>query len=202
MARYRLGIVPGRTFAVLRPMTLLHATAMEAFGVDLDQREIGGDQMLIAAWILTLTPEGLRREMARIEGGEATRDFEEWARDVRDTPDAVSASVNRAINLAFNNCVPGPKGDKPNLLSDGLPQGCGWTIEIAEALAAEYGAPFDRAMETPMASAFAMLACARRRNEIPNGGPDYYDRIRIKRMHDEKLRRQAEADVKANKRED
>lgn len=202
MARYHLGIFPGRTFAVLRPMTLMHAVAMEAFGVDLDQKEIDGDRMLIAAWILALTPEELRQEMAKIEGGGALLDFERWAKCVRDTPDAISASVNRAVNLAFLNCVPGPKSDKPNILSDGMPQGCGWPIEIAEALSSEYGLPFDRAVETPMASAFAMIACARRRNEVPNGGPDYYDRIRVKRMHEEKLRRQAEADVKANKRED
>lgn len=202
MAKFRLGVFPGRTFAALRPMTLLHATAMEAFGVDLDRKEIDGDHMLIAAWILAQTPDQIRREMTRIEDGQATRDFAEWARNVRETPDAISAKVNREINLAFHNCVPAQQSGKPNLLSDGMPQGYGWPIEIAEAMCAEYGMSFREAMETPMASAFAMIACERKRYEVPSGGPDYYDRIRVKRMHEEKLRRQAEADVAAKKKED
>jgi len=49
----------------------------------------------------------------------------------------------------------------------------------AECLCHEYGWTLDAALDTPLATAYALINCARQRNGGKNGGPDYYGRVQM-----------------------
>lgn len=191
--RYAAGFIPVRVSVRLRPITLLHATAMEAFGVSLDAQEIPAEQAMLAAWILSLDVEQVRDAIAH----DSTRDFLRWTERITEAPGEIVRIVNAVVNVAFSTCVPGKRADGPNITNLQGPGGYGWPLETASALAAEFGMTVDQALETPIVRAFGLLACARIRNGGEAGGPDYYERIVCREIHERKERERQEARERA-----
>ena len=141
--------VCGKT--TLLPMTLAHAAAMEAMGVDISTA-IDWDHVLIAAWILATPSAEMRKVMA--EGGSPAA-FRVWCDRENPDPYGVIDGVERIVSAAFNAFVE-PGNDDANAVKiwgGDDPTGFGWELEIAEAIAHEYGLPLDDALDTPMCRA-------------------------------------------------
>ena len=152
------------------PMTLGHAAMLDYLGVDLADR-IDANSILIAAWVLSLTGDDLRRAMAERSGILAA--FEKWCKGRRKSAARIAKAIISIVEEAYSTFVP-PKREGD--VSRSLPSGYGYPLEVCELLCAEYGMPFSEAMDVPMARVYAMLACARARHGGEAGGPDYYER--------------------------
>lgn len=173
----RLRIGPWRTVA-LRPATLADAAAMEAAGCSLlDLDEMTDAQAIIAAWVLSL-PRG---ELERVARGDL-RGLKAFSRRAARRLGRVVSIVKTLAREALLPFVP-PKDEGGGFAcADGLPDGYGWPLEVAEALCAHYGWPTERAMATPVQTAVALLSVGRARGGGAAGGPDYFGRIRLARL--------------------
>ena len=159
------------------PPTLLHAVALEALGVEIDG-DVPPKSVWTAAWVLSLDDPSVA-----VRPGEAEKSASAFMEAHKDDDfDNLSEAVNRALGLAVSTFVPGKaeKGDKQNL--DGLPDGFGWPIEIAERIAHEHSMPFTEAMKIPLVTALAIIAMIRARYGGEFCAPDYYGRIRQKKQ--------------------
>lgn len=159
----------------LGPVTLAHAVAMEAFGVEvLDTNANDEAASCVGAWLLTKKPSELP---AIVMGGRVPDGAFRWMERAKARPPDVAKALDAAFREAFSTYVrPKPEGVKS--YSDGLPDGYGWPLEVAECLSHEYGRPLDEVLAWPLARAFALVAVMRQRNGGEAGGPDYYGRIR------------------------
>lgn len=83
-------------------------------------------------------------------------------------------AVENALNDAFATFVK-PAEDK-NAPKHLTPHGLGWPLELAEFLCAEYGWSWRDALDTPVATAWALVAASRQRHSAPKGGLDYIER--------------------------
>lgn len=170
--------------------TLYHATAIEALGVSFGGGINPGNIYLIA-WFLSMTGKEVAEKMANHD--RIAKGFEAWAKEHSNVSiSALVESANSLINGAMALYIPAAsKKQKP--VANAVPQGLGWTLELGEALAHEYGMPFSEAMSLPLATAFAMMACATKRNGGELGGPDYYERISIGKIKDSVAKAKAAA---------
>jgi hypothetical protein len=162
----------------LRSPTLLHAVALESLGVDMEEREVSPSAAWTAAWVLSLDDPSVA-----VRPGEAERSAAAFMQEHADADqDRLVEAVKRTLGVAVSTFVPGraPKDAKQSL--DGMPDGFGWPIEVAEMIAHEHGIPFADAMRTPCVTAFAIVAMVRARNGGEFDGPDYYGRIKMKRQ--------------------
>lgn len=174
----------------LEPMTMYHIVAMEALGIEVGDRNLNSNQAsVLALWILSQEP----KEMARLVRGENNlAKFTDWVeRHSASLADAHSI-LDGIFKSAFLTFVPA-KQDAGKIRLDDLGEGYGWPIEIAEAVAHEHSRPFDEVMQMPLVRMFALICAMRQRNGGEAGGPDYYDRIRIKAMK-ERMRAKREAE--------
>lgn len=165
-------------FARLRlgPVTLAHAAAMESLGCGFLDGWMEDKFALIAAWVLSLPPSGV----ARAANGDM-RGASRFVRRLQGRVAQVSAAVNLLVEESLLPFVPPKQEANEHLFDDGLPKGYGWPLEVAEALCSRYGWSFDEAMATPVPRALALMAVGRSNCGGEQGGPDYYDRIRIER---------------------
>lgn len=159
----------------LRPMTLARAALLEAVGADL----AGGVTLAnvwLCAWVLSMDGAEVRRVAATADRVPL---FTAWDRE-RATDDyfKVADAVCRIVRAAFAAFVPPEaEGGKETLFASA--NGFGWPLEIAECLCHEYGWGLDAALDTPLATAYALVNCARKRNGGKSGGPDYYGRLQM-----------------------
>lgn len=182
----RLALFPARSHVCrlgpfrrleLRVPTLADAAVMECLGVELLSGTLPDGEALVAAWVLSITPE----RAAKAANGDVRGARRFVKRLARHIP-AVSSIVNAMVEDAFLPFVP-PKAEENGWkVDDGLPDGYGWPLEMAEALCGLYGWTFDYAMAMPLQRAVAMMSVARSRKGAAAGGPDYYNRIRLERM--------------------
>ena len=141
---------------VLRPLTLAGAVRLGEIGVDCGE-PVARDKLMEVAFILS--------------GG---REWRRFLRQAKCGLSELSRAVEAVLNDAFATFVkPMPaKGGTIHL----TPHGLGWPIEYAEWLCAEYGWGWGEALQTPVATVYALEAAARQRNGGSHGGLDYNQR--------------------------
>ena len=167
---------------VLRPLTLGDAVRLGSIGVDVNRR-IPADKLFSVAFVIS--GEAVSSPL-HAHNGEAVssplqlKAYRRFLRRARVGLQELSSAIEKALNAAFETWIPPmeQKGATRQL----TPSGLGWPLEYAEWLCAEYGWSFDRALETPVATVFALVAAARKRNDGKHGGPDYVERVVVKNM--------------------
>lgn len=166
----------------LESMTLLHTVAMEALGIEVCDRNYNSTQKSsIALWLLS-QPAANMRSVIRDTEIDSIGDFQRW---VKNNPEATGENAvsvfDNILRTTFATFVPA-KQEAGKIRMDNLGEGYGWPIEIAEAVAHEHSRPFAEIMKMPLVTIFALICVMRQRNGGETGGPDYYDRIRIRIM--------------------
>ncbi len=158
----------------LRPMTLAHAALLDALGVDLEQG-VTFDNILLHAWVLSMDGAEVRRVAA---SADRVPHFKAWCAKCDPDPYALADAVCRLVRVASAAFVP-PEAEGGGQTVFASAKGFGWPLEVAECLCHEYGWTLDAALDTPLATAYALVNCARQRNGGKNGGPDYYGRVQM-----------------------
>ena len=158
----------------LYPLTVRAAIALGIYGVDF-AREIKGASAILAGAVLSRTISAA--DLADARRGE--KHLKRFARRFRKHTEVLEDAVNQVVDKAFSTRVPFLREGGKVALS---PSGLGWPLELAEALCHEYGWSWESALETPVATAHALMAAAHRRNGGKFGGPDYIERAVIERM--------------------
>lgn len=140
----------------LKPLTLAGAIRLGERGVSLVRRVPSG-QVVEAAFVLSGEPD-LAKFCRRAKFGLAD----------------ISRAVEAVLNDAFATYVKPakPKGSRRHL----TPHGVGWPLELAEWLCAEYGWSWREALDTPVATVYALAAASRQRRGERKGGLDYLER--------------------------
>lgn len=152
---------------VLRPLTLGGAIRLAERGISTGVR-VPKDKLFTAAFVLS---------------GES--DQKKFLRRAKCGLQELSNAVEEVLNTAYETYVkPKPAKDAPQ--NELTPSGLGWALEFAEWLCAEYGWSWQTALDTPVATVYALAAAARSRHGGKHGAPDY-------------IERQFLADVKAGK---
>lgn len=167
--RVRIG---RKKWMTLHPITLERAAVMEAMNCGFLNGPLTAGKALVAAWVLTLDGDALK------EAGRGSTDGAKgFVASLKESATGVARIVNEEIQYAMLPFIPAKSEGSAS--ADGIPEGCGWPLEMVEALCAHYGWSFDEAMKTETARAFALVAVARARSGGEHGGPDYYNRIRV-----------------------
>lgn len=150
---------PSRTAGnvTLKPLTLAGAIRLAARGVSL-RRRVPRGQVAEAAFVLSGEPD-LARFCRRARCGLAE----------------LSRAVEGTLNEAFSTYVR-PRAADAGATRHLTPHGLGWPLELAEWLCAEYGWGWRAALETPVATAWALAAASRQRHGGKHGGLDYLER--------------------------
>lgn len=142
----------------LGPLTLAGAIRLGEAGVDCGVA-VPRDRLVQAAFILS--------------GG---KDFRRFARRSKCGFKELAKAVETVLNDAFSTWIrPLPAADAPSCLQL-TPHGLGWPLEWAEFLCSEYGWTWRAALDTPVATVFALAAACRQRNGGRHAGLDYIER--------------------------
>lgn len=163
---------------VLKPLTLGGALALAALGVAFSRAKCTAAKAPLAAAVLAglLSPDAaLNGEMKCVR--RAVRCAE---RAAGDDLKALAEAVEAVCNDAFaTRIIPAPpKKAKVSF----TPHGLGWPLRLAEQLCADYGWSFEAALETPLARAWALDACARERHGGKHGDFDYIERVEAEKI--------------------
>lgn len=141
---------------VLRPLTLGGAIRLAERGISTNVR-VPKDRLFDAAFVLS---------------GEA--DLKRFLRRAKCGLQELSNAVENVLNTAYETFV------KPSSTGGGVghatPHGLGWPLEFAEWLCAEYGWSWKDALDTPVATVYALAAACRQRNGGRHAGLDYIER--------------------------
>lgn len=140
----------------LRPLTLGGVIRLAERGISIDRR-VPRDKVVEAAFVLS--------------GGE---DFRRFCRRAKCGLVQLSDAVEEVLNDAFETWI-SPRQESGGI-KHATPYGLGWPLEYAEWLCAEYGWSFSAALETPVATVYALTACCRQRNGGKHGTFDYLER--------------------------
>lgn len=159
--------------AELYPLTVGGAIVLGIYGVDFE-REIRGETAILAGAVLSRAVSLADLADARRCGKCLMR----FARRFRKQQAVLEDAVNLIVDKAFATRVPFLRTGGKVALS---PSGLGWPLELAESLCHEYGWSWKDVLETPVATANALMAAAHQRLGGKFGGPDYIERIVIAR---------------------
>ena len=142
---------------VLRPLTLGGAIRLAERGISTGSR-VPKDKLFVAAWILSDSPQ-----------------FRRFLRKAKCGLKELSNAVEEVLNTAYETYVKPLQrnGETQNALT---PSGLGWALEFAEWLCAEYGWGWREALDTPVATVYALAAACRARHGGKHGAPDYIER--------------------------
>ena len=163
----------------LRPMTLGDAILLSVLGVNFNAGTTE-PQALMAGLLLSgrvdsesifcekVVTRQLRRLLAKI-----------GKHHVDELHQAVDAIIDKSFLTKIKFAV--PKGAPIQISPDGL----GWPLVLAEEMCSSYGWSFERAIDTPVARAFALHAANHRRNGGKFGAPDYVERMEIAKKNKE-----------------
>lgn len=165
----------------LKPMTLTHAVALEAFRCSVDGT-LDDSHAIIAAWILSRDSHELLNAIIDSANPRVVKSIVRFTRRMSKRTSRVRDAVNRHVEISFKTYVRGKPSDTGTQLMGSGPEGFGWPLEIAEYLCGEYGWTFEEAMTTPVARALALVSVGRIRLGGESGGPDYYQRIEIEKL--------------------
>lgn len=172
----------------LGPMTLEHAVLFGAFDIPLDEKiPVPAAKVPTAAMILS------SRRWGRVPG---ELDFRRFARRLNGGQKELAAAVESCRSLAMSTYIAPRPAEGETRRTD--PHGLGWPLEIAEFLCGEYGWGWQVALETPCATAHALVAACRQRYGGLHGDFDYVERARSQEVHSrkERARRAAEMEVR------
>lgn len=163
---------------VFHPLTLERAAAMEALGCGITDRDAGDvSGALLAAWILALPDKAV----ASVARSRDISGFRRWSRRLGSGVLKVAAVASGIVSGSTRTFVPPRTSGGSNAVDDGIGHGYGWVLEIAESLMADYSMTMREALGTEASVAFALLAVKRGKHG-ESGGPDYFDRIRMRKM--------------------
>ena len=151
----------------LGPLTIGKFVLLDALGVDAHQ-EITEKEAARAAYVLSMT------DVAVIDLDETKRDFKRFERLVKRHLKAIAKSANEICTDAFLCYVKPPKSEK-NVVSNTM-RGAGWALDFAEALCADYGWSWEKAINTPLSTVFALSAAYLDRYGLRPNCMDYYQR--------------------------
>ena len=170
-------------FQTLRlwPMTLAHVVALEAYGCDIND-ELSRSKSLIAAWVLSRPSKTFDLEIFNELKELEKSGLKRFLKKAMPKAEEIEAAVNRHLNLSFKTYVPSKESTKGRTVMSSGSVGYGWPLEIAEHLCGEYGWSFETAIHTPVARALALVSVGRIRLGGEAGGPDYYQRIDIRKL--------------------
>ena len=151
----------------LGPLTIGRAVLLDALGVD-PQREIAEKDAAIVAYVLTRTDFHVR------PFDESRASFNRFSRRVKGHLKPLAEAVNKIRVDAFTPYVKPPK-PTTNRIST-TKTGAGWALDFAEALCADYGWSWHEAVNTPLATAFALSAAYIDRHDLRPSCMDYEQR--------------------------
>lgn len=163
---------------VLKPLTLGGALALAALGLDFSRAKCATAKLPLAAAVLAglLSPEEALHGDVRV----ASRAIRRVVRLADDDLSALEKAVETVCNDAFATRIK-PAPPKKATVSF-TPHGLGWPLRLAEQLCADYGWSFEAALETPLARAWALDACARERHGGKHGECDYIERVEAEKI--------------------
>ena len=151
----------------LKPLTLGGVIRLAERGIgDLSAR-VPRDRVLAAAFTLS---------------GE--EDWQRFLRRARVGLDELSSAVETVLNAAFETFVRPAASKADAAHPHPTPHGLGWPLEYAEFLCSEYGWPFREAVDTPVATVYALMAACRQRHGGHHAGLDYLERLYAKDLKD------------------
>lgn len=156
----------------LYPLTFNHVAIMAALGIDAT-KPIDGEEVYTAAWIMSqksISPDMMDAEKA----AQSMQGF--FTKLIGGDYEKIKNAVNAVCNTSCATYIPGKSDNKQEIMK----RGNGWILELAEALAGEYGWRFAEVLDMPVCRAFALAACARTRNGGESGAPSYWERVQIK----------------------
>jgi hypothetical protein len=169
----------------LGPLKLGGALALAALGLDFSRAKCATEMAPLAAAVLAglLTPDAaINGDMRSVR--RAVRRAERAAGgDLKALAEAVEAVCNDAFATRIKAAVP---KDAPVSFT---PHGLGWPLRLAEQLCADYAWSFEAALETPLARAWALDACARERHGGKHGDFDYIERVEAEKIRERERRR-------------
>lgn len=162
----------------LKPLTVGGALALAAMGVDFGKAKVEPAKLPLAVAVLAgiLSPEETICGERRIVERAMRKAVRTIKRDFKAVEEAVETLLNDAFATRIKPAV--PQGAPISF----TPHGLGWPLRLAEQLCAEYGWPFEAALKTPLARAWALDACARERHGGKHGDFDYIERIEAERL--------------------
>lgn len=140
----------------LRPLTLGGAIRLAREGVDCGAA-VPRDLAVRAAFVLSGEPD-YRRFLRRAKCG----------------LQQLCNAIEKVLNDAFETYI--KPADRQGSTQSLTPHGLGWPLELAEFLCAEYGWSWRDALDTPVATCWALLAACRQRHNVQRGGLDYMER--------------------------
>ncbi len=143
---------------VLRPLTLGAAIRLGCEGVDCGAR----------------IPEGKIFQAAFVLSGES--DYRRFLRRAKCGLQELSKALETVLNEAFATWIKPPAPSGASVVKHLTPHGLGWPLECAEFLCSEYGWSWQTALDTPVATCFALMAACRQRNGGKHAGLDYIER--------------------------
>lgn len=143
---------------ILRPLTLGGAIRLARIGVETNRR-VPKEKLFKAAFVLS---------------GEA--DERRFLKRVKCGLQELSNAVETVLNEAYETWVKAATGANQHKVAHLTPHGIGWPLEYIEFLCAEYGWSFQEALDTPVATAYALEVACRQRNGGRHAGLDYIER--------------------------
>ena len=143
---------------ILRPLTLGGAIRLARIGVETNRR-VPREKLFEAAFILSGETDQ-RRFLKRVKCG-----LQE-----------LSNAVETVLNEAYETWVKAASEPNQNKVGHLTPHGIGWPLEYIEFLCAEYGWSFREALDTPVATAYALEVACRQRHGGRHAGFDYIER--------------------------
>lgn len=153
----------------MREPTLAHAVALDALGFDPSSAE--PVHVVASAYVLTL--DGSQITLRPAEFLAAAEKWFARRRIHAFTPfaEAVRSAWNRAWAAVIPSAGGGEKGNT-----------AGWPVELLELLVANGWDPHDVLHRHPLSRLFAVAAAIRLRMGGKFGGPDYEERLTIRRL--------------------
>jgi len=142
----------------LGPLTLAGSVRIGQLGVEIGQR-IPTEKLFQVAHILSVG---------------SSVPLDRFLRRARVGLKELHNAVETVLNDAFRTYVKPAQGKGGTVHL--TPHGLGMPLEYAEFLCAEYGWTWETAINTPLATVFALVAAHRQRNGNRHGGFDYIEK--------------------------
>ena len=155
---YIAAFPPSRTAGnvTLRPLTLGGAIRLSREGVDCGAA-VSRKLVLRAAFVLS-----------------GAEDYRRFLRRAKCGLQELCNAVEKTLNDAFETFV--KPAESQGATKSLTPHGLGWPLELAECLCGEYGWRWREALDTPVATCWALVAACRQRHNAQRGGLDYVER--------------------------
>ena len=165
----------------LGPLTIGRVVLLDALGVNV-RAKIAEKDAAIVAFVLSGEVEVRSRSRTkdcinstvRLSPSTSTKRFNRFSRRVKHHLKPLAEAVNKICTDAFTTYVKPPR--RENKVASNTKTGAGWALDFAEALCADYGWSWETAMNTPLATVFALAAASLDRYGLRPNCMDYEQR--------------------------